>query len=86
MKKIRLTEMSEAERRLLTDAEQSGGLVVEDDRGQTRSRLYAYREPTEVQRQAAWEGMKDFQKNVQQSFDEQALTEDDLDRLLQEDE
>jgi hypothetical protein len=85
MKKIRLTELSEDARRLLADAEQGGGLVVEDERGKT-SRVYAYPEPTEAERQTALDGLKGFQKKVQQSFDEQGVSEDDLDQLLQEDE
>ena len=85
MKKIRLTELSEDARRLLTDAEHGGGLVVEDEGGQAR-RVYAYPEPTEAERETAWDSLKGFQKKVQQSFDEQGLTEGDLDQLLQEDE
>ena len=57
---------------------------VEDEGGQSR-RVYAYPEPTEQDRASALEGMKAFQKKVQKSFDEQDVTEDDLDQLLQED-
>ena len=85
MKKIRFNDLSEDTRRVLVEAEQNGGSVVEDEGGKARSRVYAYPEPTEAERQAAWDGIKDFQKKVQQSFDEQGCTEDDLDQLLQED-
>ena len=85
MKRVRLTELSDDTRRVLADAEQDGGLVVEDERGRARSRVYAYPEPTEAERRAAWDRLKGFQKKVQQSFDEQGVSEDDLDRLIQED-
>lgn len=84
MKKVPLKGLSEDTRRLLSDAEKAGGLVVEDENGQTRSRVYAYSEPTDQQRDAAWGRIRSFQNEVQQSFDEQGVSEDDLDRLLQE--
>ncbi len=84
MKKILRTELSEDARKLLADAEQGGGLVIEDERGQT-SRVYAYPEPTTEERAAALDSIKSFQDKVQQSFDKQGVTEDDLDKSLQED-
>ena len=83
MKKVQLTELSEDAQQLLADAEQ-GGLVVEDEGGKAR-RVYAYTEPTNAERAVAWDRLKAFQKKVQESFDEQGIAEDDLDRLLQED-
>lgn len=85
MKTIRLNQLSEDARQLLTDAEQGGGLVVEDEGGQARRRVYAYKEPSDAERRAARERMRGFQEKVQQSFDEQGVTEDDLDQLLQAD-
>ena len=79
-----MTELSEDARQLLADAEQGGGLVVEDDGGKAR-RVYAYPEPTTEERSEALERMKSFQDKVQRSFDDQGVTEDDLDKLLQED-
>ena len=86
MKKVPLKDLSEDVQRLIADAEQAGGLVVEDEQGQTRSRVYAYPEPTVAERQAAWDRLRDFQGKVQQSFDDQGVSEADLDQLLQEDE
>ena len=86
MKKIPLKDLSEDVQRLLADAEQAGGLVLEDEAGQARSRVYAYPEPTVAERQAAWDRLRDFQGKVQQSFDDQGVSEADLDQLLQEDE
>lgn len=85
MKTVPFTGLTEDARRLLTDAEQAGGLVVEDENGRARSRVYAYREPTEAEREAAWQRLRGFQNKVQQSFDEQGVSEDDLDRLIQKD-
>jgi hypothetical protein len=78
VKTISIKQLSEDVRELLSDAEQSGGLVVEDENGRPRSRIYAYAQPTEAQRQEAWERMRGFEKNVQLSFDEQGVNEDDL--------
>jgi hypothetical protein len=85
MKHISLKGFSEDTRRLLIEAEKAGGLVLEDESGQTRSRVYAYPEASEAQRDEAWGRIRKFQQEVQQSFDEQGIGEDDLDQLLQED-
>ena len=53
--------------------------------GRCNRRVYAYPEPTKQQRAAALEGLAGFQEKIQQSFDAQGVTEDDLDRLLEED-
>ena len=39
-------------------AEQAGGLVLEDEGGKAHSRVYSYPEPTEAERDAAWDGLK----------------------------
>jgi hypothetical protein len=85
MKTVALNDLSQDIRQLLTDAEQSGGLVVEDENGRARSRIYAYAEPTEAERQAAWGRLQGFQEKVQRSFDAQGVSEADLDRLIQDD-
>jgi hypothetical protein len=84
VKTVSIKQLSQDVRELLSNAEQAGGLVIEDENGRPRSRIYAYPEPTEAQREAAWARMQEFQKNVQQSFEEQSVSEDDLDRLIQE--
>ena len=86
MKKVPLKDLSADAQRLIADAEQAGGLVVEDEQGRPRSRVYAYAEPTAAERQTAWDRLRDFQGKVQQSFDDQGVSEADLDQLLQEDE
>jgi hypothetical protein len=85
MKTVLLKQLSEETRQLLSDAERAGGLVVEDEDGRARSRVYAYPEPTEAERQAAWKRLREFQNNVQQSFDELGVRDEDLDRLIQDD-
>jgi hypothetical protein len=73
LKTVALNDLSQGIRQLLTDAEQAGGLVVEDENGRARSRIYAYPEPTQAERQAAWDRLRSFQENVQQSFDSQGV-------------
>ena len=82
---MQLNQLSDDARQLLSNAKQGGVLVVEDENGQARSRVYVYKEPSEEERQAAWGRLRGFQKKVGQSFDEQGVSEDDLDQLLQED-
>ena len=82
MKTVPLSGLSEDARRLLADAEQAGGLIVEDENGRPRSRVYAYPEPSQAEKEAARERLRAFREKVQQSFNEQGVTEDDLDRLL----
>jgi hypothetical protein len=84
MKTIAFNALSEDARQLLADAERAGGLVVEDEEGRARSRIYAYPEPTEAERQAAWDRLHIFQEKVQRSFDSQGVSEADLDRLIQD--
>ena len=86
MKKIPLKQLSKETQRLLADAEEAGGLVVEDEQGQARSRVYAYPEPTAGERDKAWIRLSSFQAKVQKSFDDKGVSEADLDQTLQEDE
>ena len=81
---MRLTELSEDARRLLADAEQGGGLLLEDEGGQTR-RVYVYREPTNTEREEALEKLRVLQKNAYASMNEHGKTEDDLMREILKD-
>ena len=85
MKKIPLKDLSEDVQRLLADAEQAGGLVVEDEQGQPRSRVYAYPEPPEAERQAAWERLRQWQAKAEASMKKHGVTEDDILRVALED-
>ena len=85
MKKIRFNDLSEDTRRVLAEAEQDGGLVVEDERGQARSRVYAYREPSEAEREAAWGRLRQWQAKAEASMKKHGVTEDDILRVVLED-
>lgn len=85
MKKIQFNDLSEDTRRVLAEAEESGGLVVEDEGGHARSRIYAYREPTESERQAAWERLRQWQVKAEASMRKHGVTEDDILRVVLED-
>ena len=85
MKKVPLKELSEDTRRLLADAEEAGGLVVEDEQGQPCSRVYAYADPSEAERQAAWERLRQWQAKAEASMKKHGVTEDDILRVVLED-
>jgi hypothetical protein len=84
MKTIELAELSEPIRSFLVRASQEKDLVIRDETGRTHYRVVSFSVPTPEERERAMKELARIQQRVGEAFREQGLTEDDLDRLLQE--
>jgi hypothetical protein len=85
MKKIRLQDLGGAAQQVLADAGQDESVVIEDEKGQPRYGVIPFRNPTDQQKQQAWDKLRHLQQKVGASMREQRVTEDDLIRELLKD-
>ncbi len=85
MQKLRLSQLSEAVRSFLTDALKGDGFVIEDDDGEPQGGFVPYRYPTDAQKQEAFAGLRRLWEHTDKAMHESGVTEDDIDRVLQED-
>lgn len=85
MNRIRLSELSDAVRAWLNEIRKGDGIVIEDDAGQGRYSVAPFHQATADERHAALQRLGRLQVQTRQGMDEQGVTEDDVDRLLQKD-
>ena len=85
MKKVRLSELSEPVRSFLEQVTPDESIMVEDDDGHAQYGVIPYQSDTPEERLAAWQEIEEIQREVGQSLLRQGITENDVDRLLQED-
>ena len=86
MKKVRLTELSEPLRMFLNQVLQSGGVEIEDESGRIRGSFVPYRDPTPEEERRADESLEQLRKKTGEATEKHGVTEEDIDRVLQEDE
>ncbi len=84
MKKVRLNDLGEPFRKAVAEA---GGepIIIEDDDGQARFGVVPYRKPSDQQKQLAWEKLKEYQRRAEASMKKHGVTEDDVMRVILED-
>lgn len=82
MKKVRLNDLGEPFQKAVDEA---GGepIVIEDDDGQARYSVAAYRNPTDEQKQQAWEKLKGYQQRAAVAMKKYGKTEEDVLRELE---
>ena len=85
MLKRRLSDLSEAVRSFLTEAFQGDGIIVEDDTGRPQYSVSTFRYPTEEEERRADAGLDQLRKHTEAAMKKAGVTEDDIDRVLQED-
>ena len=85
MKKIRLNDLSEAVRSFFSQASGEEGVMIEDETGRARYGVVPYREASVEEKQQADEALRRLQEKTGQAMREQGVTEEDIDRALQED-
>ena len=85
MKSIRLNDLSESARQVLAGAGDQESVVIEDENGQARYGVIPYRKPTEQQKKRAWEKLTELQQKAAAAMQQHGVTEDDLMRVLLED-
>jgi hypothetical protein len=86
MRTVRLDELSESVRKVLAATGEDESVVIEDENGRARYGVIPYRRPTDEQKQRAWEKLRKLQDKVARSMEEQGVTEDDVMRVILEDE
>ena len=86
LRKIKITELSESVRSFLDEVRSGGGVIVEDESGRPRYGVSPYDQATEDERQAAWLRMRRLQREVRLRMEAEGKTEEELDRILQEEE
>lgn len=85
MDTVRLNEVSDDVRTFLNRAFSGGGVLVEDESGRARGGVLPYFEASDEEKRLAWQGMERLQQKVAAAMKRQGVTEDDIDRVLQED-
>jgi hypothetical protein len=86
METVRLNDVSEEVRAFLDRAFGTGGVLVADAAGRACGGVLPYFEVTDEQKRSAWQSLERLQEKVAASMQRQGVTEDDVDRVLQEDE
>lgn len=84
MKKVQINELSEPIRLFLEQLRDGESIMVEDENGRLQCGITPYFKATNEERQQAWRDLEELQDRVAASMDEQGITEEDVDRLLQE--
>jgi len=85
MKKIRLNDLSEVVRSFFAQASGEGGVMIEDDAGCARYGVVPYREASVEEKRQADEALRRLREHTGQAMRDQGVTEEDIDRALQED-
>lgn len=85
MKKVRLSELDEQVQRFLEGVKTDGSIAVVDDDGVLQCGVTPYYYANAEERAEAWRSLEELQGKVAKSMAEQGITEEDIDRALQED-
>ncbi len=85
MKKILLNDLSEAARNVLAGVGKDESIVIEDETGAARYGVIPYRQPTAERKQQAWEKLREWQAKAEASMKKHGVTEDDILRVVLED-
>ena len=86
MKKVRLSEVSQAVRSFLDGVLQGDGVVIEDDAGRTRGQVVPYRDPTPEEERQANESLERIRQQTAAAMEEAGVTEEDvMQELLKDD-
>ena len=84
MKKIRMNDLGEPFQKAVGDAA-GEPLVIEDDQGEARYSVHRIGKPTEQQKAEALQGLGKLQEKADASMKKHGKTEDDLMRVILED-
>ena len=86
MKRVRLNELDKTVRAFLDQVKGGESIMVEDENGQLQCGITPYFRASREEREQAWRDIEALQDKVAQSMKEKGITEEDVDKLLQEDE
>ncbi|HVA50368.1 MAG TPA: hypothetical protein VNH11_28700 [Pirellulales bacterium] len=86
MQKISMDQLSEPVRLFLSQVPKTGGVLVEDERGRVCFGVIPYQEAPASEQQAARVRLATLQQRVGERLQAQGKSQEELDRLLQDDE
>ena len=84
MKKVRLNDLGEPFQKAVGEAA-GKPLLIEDDQGEARYSVHRIGKPTEQQKQDALQGLRKLQERADASMKKHGKTEDDLMKVILED-
>ncbi len=86
MKKVAINELSQSVRSFLDQVQNGEAIVIQDEQGRSRYGVVPYVEAAPEEQKVAWKEIEAIQRKVGENMKKRGQTEDDLDRLLQEEE
>lgn len=86
MRKIKIDDLSAPVRAFLAQATNGNGILVQDGKGRARFGIIPYKEASPARKNAAWKEIQKIQRKVGRTMKETGRTEEELDRLLQDEE
>lgn len=85
MQKLPLSSLTEPIQIFLRQVRDDGAVIVEDAQSGVKYKVTAYRESSPEQRERAWQAIQGMQSQVGESMRQEGVTEQDIDKLLLED-
>jgi hypothetical protein len=86
MQKLRLNDLSDPVRDFLAPASKGEVIVVEDEAGSVTYSVIPVVHPSSEQKRQAWNRILRLQQKVGESMRRQGVSEDDIDRVLRDEE
>ena len=84
-KNVNIKELSQPIQSFLTDVKDGDAVLVADDTGQIQYSVVRFAQASKAERDKAWRYIEEIQTDVGQMMKRTGKTEEELDRLLQED-
>jgi hypothetical protein len=85
MQRIRLSDLTDAVRSFFTGLNPGQSVVIEDDQGRLQYGVTPYSQATLEEKQRAWKDIERLQAKVGAAMQRAGVTEDDIMRVLLED-
>ena len=86
MRKVTITKLSKPVQDFLAQARRGKGILVEDENGRARFGVIRYSEASAAVKARAWKDIEGIQRKVGRMMRKTGKTEEEFDRLLQEEE
>lgn len=85
MRKIALQKLSKDVRSFLSRVRPGQAIVVEDENGRAKYGVIPFEGPSPAEQAKAWKELRQLQRECRQAMEAQGITEDDVMRVLLED-
>jgi hypothetical protein len=85
IRKVALQELGKDVRSFLSQTQDGEGIVVEDEMGRALYGIIPYTEATAQEKKEAWKRIKRLQRKAGKAMKAQRISEEDVERLLLED-